>query len=100
MRILSLPTGQELAPWQLHQVAVASQGLSPQPLWISAALRQRGKINKRGQKSQEKRTLEQSRILNVDLEIRALLRLACWREMRKFALKERFQSREMAFSPC
>lgn len=36
-RILSLPTGQELAPWQLHQVAVASQGLSPQPLLISAA---------------------------------------------------------------
>jgi len=37
MRILSLPTGQELAPWFLHQVAVASQGLYPQPLWISAA---------------------------------------------------------------
>src|SRR6202050_2879647 len=31
------PLGQELAPWQLHQVAVASAGLSPQPLWISAA---------------------------------------------------------------
>src|ERR1700691_2005211 len=31
------PLGQELAPWQLHQVAVASAGLSPQPLLISAA---------------------------------------------------------------
>jgi len=34
---LIYPHGQELAPWRLHQVAVASQGLSPQPLWISAA---------------------------------------------------------------
>ena len=31
------PLGQELAPWHLHQVAVASSGLSPQPLLISAA---------------------------------------------------------------
>jgi hypothetical protein len=31
------PLGQELAPWQLRQVAVASAGLSPQPLLISAA---------------------------------------------------------------
>jgi hypothetical protein len=31
------PLGQELAPWQLHQVAVASAGLSPRPLLISAA---------------------------------------------------------------
>lgn len=36
-RILSLPIGQELAPWITVQVAVASQGLSPRPLWISAA---------------------------------------------------------------
>jgi hypothetical protein len=54
MRILSLPTGQELAPWRLHQVAVASTGLSPLPLWISAALQQRWKINKKTSKSQEK----------------------------------------------
>jgi len=31
------PLGQELAPWQFDQVAVASAGLSPQPLLISAA---------------------------------------------------------------
>src|ERR1700720_3197996 len=30
------PHGQELAPWHMDQVAVASKGLSPQPLWISA----------------------------------------------------------------
>jgi len=30
------PHGQELAPWHMDQVAVASQGLSPRPLWISA----------------------------------------------------------------
>jgi hypothetical protein len=32
------PHGQELAPWHLHQVAVVSSGLSPQPLSISAAV--------------------------------------------------------------
>jgi hypothetical protein len=37
LRILSLPTGQELAPWHWGLVAVASSGLFPQPLWISAA---------------------------------------------------------------
>ncbi len=39
-RILSIPIGQELAPWFSDQVAVASSGLSPQPLWISAAVQQ------------------------------------------------------------
>jgi hypothetical protein len=31
-------TGQEVAPWHLGQVAVASKGLFPQPLWIKAAV--------------------------------------------------------------
>ena len=41
-RVLSVPsTGQDLAPWFEDQVAVASSGLFPQPLWIKCSRRAR-----------------------------------------------------------